>query len=104
MQEPETAEPQPPAAPAGAKAFRTRCLPAVPDGSGIVCVRHELGTEDVEVECRGADGSLIGYLLSSPIDRDEVEVITIPGSGVATVCVRAADDGGPCRPPEKEAR
>lgn len=63
-----------------------------PDGNGIVSVRHNLGTTNVQVTCERTDGSRVGYALHSIITADEIEVVTIPGSDVTAVVVQPCDD------------
>lgn len=63
-----------------------------PDGNGIVSVRHNLGTTNVQVTCERADGSGVGYALHSAITADEIEIVTVPGSGIAAVIVQPVDD------------
>lgn len=56
-----------------------------PDGDGIVSVRHGFGTEDVRVRCLRADGSGVGYRYFMAIGPDEIDLVTVPGSGVVFV-------------------
>lgn len=71
----------------------------VPDGNGIVSVRHFLGTQELDVRCLLADGSGVGYLLATCIDDDSVEVATVPGSGVVAVDIEPFAAGEtPVRP------
>lgn len=55
--------------------------------TGIAEVRHDLGTEDILVQCETAAGIAVGYAAAVPIDRDRVEVATVAGSGVEYVRV-----------------
>lgn len=55
----------------------------------LVPVTHRLGTEDVLVVCKRADGIEIGYMVSHPITPDEVEVIV--NAGTATIEVTRPD-------------
>jgi hypothetical protein len=65
--------------------------PAQPDDNGIVSVRHGLGSENVTVGCQNAAGDPVGYRLFIPIDADQIEVATVPGSGVVSVLVEPKD-------------
>lgn len=63
------------------------------DGNGIASIRHGLGTTSVQVRCLNAEGEAVGYQFHTPISPDEVEVVTVPGSGVAKVIVQPVADG-----------
>lgn len=68
-----------------------------PDADGIISLRHGLNAGSVQVTClrRGQDGQeeQVGYLFHSAITADDVEVATVPGSGVVAVVVETLDDG-----------
>lgn len=73
--------------------MRVERIAVVPDADGIAPVRHTLETMNVRVvRCVRADGSGVGYRFFQVITKDEVEVATVPGSGVVAVVVEAADD------------
>lgn len=64
---------------------------ALADPNGIVAVKHRLNSENVEVQCLNALGMPIGYRAVNVISPDEVEVATVPGSGVSVVLVTAIE-------------
>ncbi|GIH95413.1 hypothetical protein ACFFMN_22885 [Planobispora siamensis] len=59
--------------------------------SQVVEVRHNLGSSAVQVTCYRSDGDEVGYLAAVPITSDIVEVMVVPGSGVAEIEVVTAD-------------
>ena len=68
-------------------------VPAMPDEDGIVSIRHRLRTEDLTVRCYTADGSPVGFLWATPISADEIEVVTVPSSGVSEIEVYRSSAG-----------
>lgn len=62
-----------------------------PDADGIVSVRHDLGGGPVNVRCERADGSGVGYRFVSYVGPGEVEVATVPGSGVSVVVIEPGE-------------
>jgi hypothetical protein len=71
-----------------------------PDADRIISVNHGLGTrlgvDELLVRCFNRDGLPVGYLAAIDVDEDVVEVVTVPGSGVAIVEITplAAGEGG----------
>lgn len=69
-----------------------------PDADGLVSLRHEgIGAKSVHVRClrRDEQGQEVGvgYLFHSAITEDDIEVATVPGSGVVAILVEPLDDG-----------
>lgn len=59
-------------------------------GHGLYSVKHGLGTEAVEVECRRSNGEPIGCASAVAIDAGDVTVFALPGT--AQILVSAAPD------------
>lgn len=67
-----------------------------PGEDGIFAVRHGLGTERVIVRCfTRPDGDPVGYMAAVSLSPDEVEVMTVPGSGITAVTVETVGDDPP---------
>lgn len=65
---------------------------AHPDGDGIVAIHHRLGTWEPQVRCERSDGSNVGYRFINAVSPDDVEVATVPLSGVSTIIVEAREE------------
>lgn len=60
----------------------------MPDQDGIVSVRHHWHNQDLDVKCFREDGSSAPYMVAHAVAPDQVEVLTLPGSGVVAVELR----------------
>lgn len=69
-----------------------------PGSDGLIPLHHEgIGAKSVHVRClrrdeRGQEVA-VGYLFHTVITRHDIEVATVPGSGVVAVLVEPLDDG-----------
>lgn len=61
------------------------------DAAGVATVKHARASMTAEVRCFTAEHEPIGYIAAVPVDESSIEVVSVPGSGVARIDVLPAE-------------